>query len=193
MKKFNFKFKRQDGLTTVLELLGIGLVRAFTGDLIPPRGALRKVTDIAFGAAAGAAVLSYTVPKVTDFVKVNREKKDEPENEANVDGDEGLKVVNMSDYRECPEEQPTSVKQKMVNILSGTLTDTIKQTMDSLNISCIKIDDADPEKEMIFAVVTPDQAQKIKEEYNCEMVTVKPPVEEEVIDEADKDGGDQDE
>lgn len=182
MKKFNFnlKLRKQDGFTTILELIGIGLVRALTGDLIPARGTIRKISDIAFAGAATASILSYTIPKVTDFVKVKDDKK---EAETNANANATASADSSVDYRETVTDDVSqetnkaeSVKDKLVNIVSGALTEGIEKALVEKNVNFIKIDSDDPNKQMIFAVMKPDDVNKIKDEYDCEVVFVKDPV-----------------
>ena len=167
-----FHFRKQDGLATLLELIGLGLVRGFTYNLIPKGGVVKKITDIACGAAAATAVLSYTVPKVTDFVKVSLKNDEKHATESAAEESE-------SDVQAEEVEEPVPAKKKLVNIISGAFTDSIMKVLDEKHFQCIKIDNADPKKEMIFAVLTPDAAEKIKQEFDCEVFTVKEPVSEE--------------
>lgn len=179
MKKFNFNFKlkRQDGFTTIFELVGIAMVRALTGELIPARGSIRKITDIAFAGAATASVLSYTVPKVTDFVRVKSDEKKPVETGENATADSSVdyRETVTNDISQETNKSPESLKGKLVNIVSGALTEGIEKALVEKNVNFIKIDNDDPNKQMIFAVMKSEDVNKLKDEYDCDVVYVNEP------------------
>lgn len=167
-----FSFRKRDGLSTILEVLGIGLVKGLTDSIIPYRG-IRRVTDILFGGAAVTAIASYTIPKVTEFATLNLKKKDEEKVEEVNEPAAEEQVCDQSDIPEETEAPKEDLRQHLINIMSGVLSDSIQKALSESGVACVKINNADPEKQMIFAAMTQEEVDQFRKDYECDVYMVK--------------------